>query len=140
MIMSLDGGGGRVQFYWNPQTIETNKDTKWNHLAAAGREQDILQYSCGAPIYYQFEVDLTRAGGESYVKDTTEKLLEMCKPSVKGAGVDRPPRVKLILGQAINATCIIASVSSKYGPLYDPGSLNPYFGKLTLKLVEIKND
>lgn len=136
MIIGLEGGG-RVRFHYNPHKVVTNKDTSWTQLKSAGREQPILQYGCGNPIYYELEIDLTRAGGDNYVKQATETLLNMCRPLVRGAGVDRPPKVQLVLGSAITATCIVDSVTSQYGPLFSM-SLNPYMGKLTIRLLEIK--
>lgn len=129
-------GGGTITFYYNPQTIETTKSTKWNHLPAAGREQALIQYGCGGPTSYHFDVDLSRTGGEQYVKDTIEKLVKLCYPTKKGAGVDRPPKVQLILGDALSQTCVMDEVRGKYGPIYDPQSLNPLTGKVTLKLTK----
>lgn len=137
MLIGIEGGG-RVRFHYNPSSIKTNKTPAWNKLKAAGREQSILQYGCGEPIYYSFEVDLTRAGGDGYPRQAVETLLEMCRPTVKGAGVDRPPKVQLILGNAVNATCVVDSVEGDYGPLFSPQSLDPYLGKLSIKLVEIQ--
>lgn len=129
--------GTNVQFYFNPQIIKITKQVRWNTLEAAGREQGIIQYGCADPRSFEFDVDLTRAGGDNYVKDTTEKLFKMTKPSIRGSGVDRPPKVRLIMGDAVKANCVLDSVSSSYGPLYNPMSLGPYSGKLTLKLSEI---
>ena len=138
-VIGLEGGGS-VTFFYNPQMIKLGKKARWNHIKAAGRTNPVMQYGCGDAETIGFNVDLTRAGGDDYVKSSINKLKGMCKAIVKGAGVDRPPRVKFILGSAIDFEAILEDVKGTYGPLYNPDGLNPYFGKVTLLLTEIKDE
>lgn len=134
---SIFGGGGVVEFFYNPLEVKITKQTKWNHLAAAGREQPILQYGCGEARHFDIELTLARSAGDTYAKNTVEKLIDMCRPKSQGAGVDSPYKVRLMLGDALKVDCIIDSVDAVYGPMFDPNSLNPYTGKVSVKLTEI---
>jgi len=135
---SMIGEDGTViTFFFNPSTIKISKNTKWNELKAAGREQGVLQYGCGDPRSFEFELKLTRTPGDNYPKSVVEKLFKMTKPTIRGAGVDRPPKVRLNLGNAVKTECIIDSIQATYGPLFNPRDLTPWLGGVSVKLTEI---
>lgn len=127
-----------VRFYFNPATISIGKSPAWGRMEAAGREQPIIQYGCGEARTFNFELKLTRAAGAGYVRGTVESLLELSKPLVRGIGVDRPPSVRLILGVALKAVCVIDHVDGEYGPLFNPVTLEPYQGSISIALTEYK--
>jgi len=137
---SISGGGASIRFYYNPETIRIIKSTDWAQLRAAGREQPILQYGCGSPIIVKFDILIRRKPGDDYGKNLVQSLLRLTKPTVRGAGVDRPPIVTLDLGEAIRLqSCIIARVEPELGPLFSPDDLTPYLGKVHVEIWEAKD-
>jgi hypothetical protein len=138
MLIDMEGGGGIVVFEWNPKSINITKKTKWLQLKAAGREQAILEYGCGDPRELTFDLELSRSDmGIGYVQAVAEAVFQMSRPTVMGQGVDRPPKVHFILGLAVDFIGVIESVKSQYGPLFDPYTLLPYEGHLTIHVLEV---
>ena len=138
MLIPLEGGGGPIEFQWNPHKIHRSKKIKWNKLSVAGREQPILQYGCGEAQVWKIEFDVSRYNrGDSNVKSTVDKIFQLTKPTV-GSFVKRPTKVNFIMGSAFNVTCFVESIDVEYGPMYNPQSLLPYMSKVIMVLEEAK--
>lgn len=127
---------GTIEFQWNPHKLTREKSTKYNHLQIAGREAPIQQYGCGGPEIYSIEFTLSRMNrGDEWVRNAVEALYRLKKPSV-GQFVKRPTKVRLILGEAVKATCFITKILVEYGPLFNPRTLLPYKAKVSMTLEE----
>jgi hypothetical protein len=127
-----------VQFQWNPQKMTRTKDVQWAQLKPAGREAPIYHYGCGSAQIYTFEAEFSRSdNGSGYVASMIDALMSLTKPLVKGAGVNRPPLVQLILGSFISVQGVINNVSAVYGPLFHPSSLSPHDAKYNVTIHEI---
>lgn len=138
MLIDLEGGGGSYGFQWNPDKIDRKVHVPWNQLRVAGREQPIQQFGCGEAETYHIEFDISRMDrGDSFVKQTVDKLFELKKPTV-GGFVKRPPRCQFIVGAAIKVVVIVIEIDAKYGPLYHPTSLLPYGARVKMTLREVK--
>lgn len=138
MIIPTEGGGSPILFQWNPSTVNENKGVRWAKLSPIGREQPILQYSIGQARVISFQIDVSESGGLGMdAKAYIEQFLELTKPSV-GGNVKRPPKLQLILGQALKMTCVLTGVSNSYGPLFHPLTLGPQQSKVQLTFTEFK--
>ncbi len=138
MIIPIENAkAGAITFQWNPHRLVREKSTKFNQLRLAGREAPILQYGCGGLPVYSIEFTLSRMNrGDSWVRDAVETLFSLKKPTV-GQFVKRPTKVRLVLGDAIKATCLISKIHVEYGPLCNPITLLPYQAKVNLTLEEV---
>lgn len=137
--MLIPEDGSPVSFQWNPNTVKESKHTKYAQLHVAGRDTPIFQFGCGEAKRYDFLLELIAGQwGEEAVAQACNALLKMMEPSIKGAGVHRPPRVTFRLGNLFNIKCVIEDISPIYEPPFYPDSLNPKFGKAHVKLAEFK--
>ena len=127
-------GGASIRFLWNPYQIEgPTADANWVPVHAAGRELPYLHYTHGRISVIRFEIDLSRADrGVSFVKQMIDSLRSLTAPTVIGSGVNHPPPLKLILGDAIREICVLKRVRPKtFGPAH-PTQLLPYHGRVGL--------
>jgi hypothetical protein len=149
MIIPIDGGGGPVVFEFNPYEVHINKIVKWHPQYAAGREMPYWHHGCGESRVVSFSMELSRDNNSnSFVKSFIDSVLALTKPTVKGAGLDRPPKCQAILGASLTLTCIVHDVKVRFGShhgqrmhysyLADPGSLLPSEGHLITHLLEYK--
>jgi hypothetical protein len=116
MIVPIDSVGQIVVFEWNPYELHNKKTVKWKGIHTAGREQPLYQYGCGEAQVISVSIEVSRwNNSDFFVQGFFDSLLELTKPLVQGAGVNRPPRVQLILGASINMTCFIDDVHVRYG-------------------------
>lgn len=138
MIAPIEASAsGTIVFQWNPHKLVREQLTKFNHLRIAGRQAPVLQFGCGGPQVYSLEFNLSRMNrGDTWVRDTVEALFNLKKPTV-GQFVKRPPKVRLILGDAVKATCFITRINVEYGPLFNPLTLLPYQAKVNITLEEV---
>lgn len=138
LIIPLENSiSGAIEFQWNPHKLHREKSIPFNHLRLAGREAPIQQYGCGDPQVYSLEFTLSRMNrGDHWVTNAVEALFRLTKPVV-GQFVRRTTKVRLILGDAIRATCFITKINVEYGPLYNPKTLLPYQAKVRITLEEI---
>lgn len=138
MVIPVEGGGQPISFQWNPRTVNHDKGVTWAQLKPIAREQPILQYSIGLAQVISFEMDVSESGGTGMAaKDYIDQFFELTKPTV-GGNVKRPPKLQLILGAAIQMTCVLTAVGSKYGPLFHPTTLGPQQSIIRLTFMEFK--
>jgi len=136
MVIPTEGGGGPILFQWNPRTVKEDKGARWAKLQPIGREQPILQFSIGQARVISFNIDVSEPGGTGMsAKSYIDQFIELTKPSV-GGNVKRPPKLQLILGQAIKMTCVLTAVSNAYGPLFHPMTLGPQQSTVRLTFTE----
>ena len=141
MIIDDEGGGGAISFEWNPATVQIDKKIKWNQMHAAGCDIPYIQFGCGEARRLTFELDLSRSSmGDGYVKDQIQKLLKLSKPSVKGSGVDHPPKVTVKMGSALTFKGYVEHVIGHHGLLANPSSLEPYEGRCKIVLIEAESN
>jgi hypothetical protein len=145
MIVPIDGAGLPVVFQWNPHELQINKDVKWKGVHTAGREQPVYQYGCGEARSVGLSIEVSRMNNSDFfVKGFYEQLQDLARPRVRGMGVNRPPRVQLILGASVNMTCTIDNINFKFGSRSQKGQaylatadwLLPKEGYVIMKFVE----
>ena len=149
MIVPIDNVAQIVTFQWNPYELHLKKDIKWKGIHTAGREQPVFQYGCGEAQVLGLSIEVSRYNNSDFfVKGFFDSLLELSKPLVRGMGVNRPPRVQVILGASINMRCFIDDIHIRYGDhrgqqhhytyLATPDLLLPKDGHVIVKFVEYK--
>jgi hypothetical protein len=137
--MLIPEQGDSVSFEWNPNIVNEHAHIKWNQMHVAGRDTPIFQFGCGEATRYDFILELSENGrGDDFVAKQCKALIAMKHPTIKGAGVDRPPSVTFRLGDLVNMKCVIEDIKAIYEPPFFPDSLNPKFGKAHVKLAEYK--
>ena len=139
-IIPLEGGGNQIMFQWNPAQISgPNVKPKYAEIEVAGREVPYLQYSNGSTITYTFDLDVSRGdNGPGYVKGVVEALSELTRPTIRGQGMNRAPRVLFIFGSLFSKVCVIAEVSPVYKGLFNPLTLDPYEAMVHIVLNEYR--
>ena len=116
MLLPLEGGGMPVIFQYNPFELNIGKGAHWAQLPTAGRDQPYLQFGCGTPRKVQMNMEVSRGNnGPEYVKVMCEAVEALTKPTVRGAGLDRPPIVQLILGAHLSLSCIVHNAQTRFG-------------------------
>ncbi|MEW6352509.1 MAG: hypothetical protein AB1646_25970 [Thermodesulfobacteriota bacterium] len=140
MILPLEGGGQAIIFEWNPKQIEgPGAKAEYAQIKTAGRETPFLQYSNGDVISIRFDLELSRSDfGDGYVKGVVDNLVRLTKPTVRGQGVNRPPRVKFLFGNLLRRTCIVAEVNPVFKGQFNPLTLEPYGASVSVLLWEYK--
>ena len=139
-VIPLEGGGSPVRFQFNPHRYDgPTAVAGWDQVKVAGRDQPWLQFSCGETTVLKVDIKLSSDGGAS-VKDQVDALTAFKRPTVRGAGVNHPPRLKLILGSFVRLNCVLKEVSPSFGHPADPATLMPYHGDLTLTFWEYTNE
>jgi hypothetical protein len=149
MIIPIDDAGMPVIFQWNPYEVHIQKDIKWKGIHTAGREQPMFQYGCGEARQIGLSIEVSRMNNSDFfVQGFYEQLQDLARPRVRGMGVNRPPRVQLILGASLNVTCMIDNIHFRFGShrgqqhhftyLATPDMLLPKEGHVILKLIEYK--
>lgn len=147
MIVPIDPVANIVVFQYNPYEVHFKKDIKWRGIHSTGREQPVFQYGCGEGKVLGFSIEVSRYNNSDFfVKGFFDSLLMFSKPLVKGMGIDRPPKLQIILGQDINMTGFIDDIHIRYGShrgqtghfAYPatPDTLLPKEGHVIVKFVE----
>lgn len=139
MIIPIDGGGSPVRFQWNPNRIDgPTAGAEWDQVKTAGRAQPWLQFSCGTQPEIAFIIQLSsdQGGRDGSVEQAAEALRKLSRPQKRGQGVPHPPRVELIVGTFLRKTCVLIGVSPVFHKQFDPQTLQPVFGEVSLKLWE----
>ena len=147
MIIPLEGGSGPIIFQWNPYELHINKDIKWKPLHVAGAEAAYLEYGCGEPRHISIGIEVSQDNNSDFfVKGQLDALLDLSKCTVKGQGVDRPPRLLLQLGASLSVTCIVDDIRVRYGShvgqrhhftyLAHPDTLLPREGNVVARFLE----
>jgi len=118
-IIPLDGGGGSIQFQWNPKTVEgPGGRAEYAQLKCAGGEQPFLQFACGDVPEIRLDLDISgQDKSPGFVKSQVDALVKLTKPVARGQGVNRPPRVQLIFGP-IREKCVVVEVRPIVGPRF----------------------
>lgn len=138
LIVPIEGTASPVVFQWNPEEIDgPGGDANWVPIDVAGREQPYLQYTHGNLSVIEFELQFSRHDNpDGYVQNQIDNLVNLTKPTVKMAGLSRPPLVMLILGNRPRTTCVVKSAEpSTFGTAH-PISLDPYQAAVRVKLWE----
>jgi len=132
MVIPLEGSGQTVAFQWNPEQID-GPDAKadWEAIPTAGAKIPGVEYSAGGVPHIQFDIALSRDNSDQDVDSMVKSLQRLTDPTVKGRGKDRPPRLKLILGDR-RWTCVLLEANPHYHKFFHPITLQPYFAKIGL--------
>lgn len=128
--------GEVIVFQWNPNQIQgPTSQSEYARIATAGRKLPFYQYSNGSASSISFEIEWSRYDNTgSWVKDQVDKLNNLTRPTIRGAGISRPPRIQLILGNFLYETCVLISVEPQYSEPFEPTSLNPHNARVGLTL------
>lgn len=126
--------GEIIVFQWNPNQIQgPTRQSEYARIATAGRKLPFYQYTHGGASRISFEIEWSRYNNaESYVKQQVAQLRNLTRPTVRGAGISRPPRIQLMLGTFLYETCVLVSVDPLYTEPFEPLSLNPQNAKVAL--------
>jgi hypothetical protein len=147
MIVPIDNAGGIVTFQYNPYELHLKKEVKWKGIHTAGRQQPVFQYGCGEARVLGLSIEVSQANNaDFFVCGFFDSLQLLAEPIVFGMGVNRPPRVQVILGDSLSMTCFIDDLHIRYGShrgqqhhytyLAHPDTLYPREGHVIIKFVE----
>ena len=146
LIIPVEINLAPVVFQYNPYEFHIDKDIKWKGVHTAGRDQPYLEFGCGEPRRVTFGIEVSKYNNSDFfVMGFIQTLLELSRPSVRGRGVNRPPRVQVILGASYNETCVIDDIKIRMGShranqhiayLADPVFLLPKEGNILIRLLE----
>jgi len=146
MIIPLEGGGVPIIFQWNPYELHIDKDIKWKPLHVAGAEAPYFEYGCGEARKISLGIEVSQDNNSDFfVKGYLDAIVQLGYPTVRGQGVNRPPRLLLNLGASLNVICLVDDVKVKYGShrgqshytyLAHPDTLLPKEGNVLVRLVE----
>jgi hypothetical protein len=137
-IIPIDGPGPSIRFQWNPAKIEGPVvNAEYVMIPVAGRDAPYIQYSHGKEKRIRFTIEVSRYNNDDgYVNSVYNSLRALTQPSMKLAGVSRPPRVMLIIGSFLRAVCVLIEVTPSFEGIFSPNSLLPHNAKYTLTFLE----
>ncbi len=147
LIIPLEGLAAPVVFQFNPYEVSIDKAANWHPIPVAGRDQPYLHFGCGNPHKVSFGLEVSRQDNPaSFIPAFIELMELLTKPVVMAAGLRRPPVCQLVLGGAMNMTCVVQDVKTKYGAhvgsdkhftyLGDPYTLSPKHANFMITFLE----
>lgn len=135
-LIPLEGGLDSVDFEWNPRQIQgPTARAVWAQINCAGGMAPFLQFSHREQSSIQFELKFSRNVYDwSFVNQQWRKLEAMTMPVVPLSSVNRPPRVKFVLGGFLWETVVVSEVRPTFDKVFEPLTLLPKFSTISITL------
>src|SRR6266536_6216479 len=117
-------GGNRIDFQFNPETLEITKTAKWKRQPVAGSDDvTIAEYKGPEPMKLSLKMllDDSYAKSPGTVVDRVEMLFQCCTPTSdsKVKKLPSPPFVRFGWGSKLSLLGVITTVKASY-TLFDP--------------------
>lgn len=135
-LIPVEGGLDPVQFEWNPQQVQgPTARTVWAQINCAGGFAPFLQFSHKEQSNIQFELKFSRNIHDwNFVNQQWRKLEAMTEPVVPLSSVNRPPRVRFVLGDFLWETVVVTEVRPMFDKVFEPLTLLPKFSSISITL------
>lgn len=135
-------GGGRIDFWLNPTTLQTVHRADYNSSKAIGQPAPTLEYLGSASEALSVSVLLHAQDGATgnQVRAAIDALEELVKPTVKVPDTDqqRPRTVRLVWGAFVTPDSVCESVSTTI-ELFEPDG-TPLRAVVVIRLAQAKPD
>lgn len=107
----------RIDFVLEPDNISDNTSANFDTQDVRGRSTPYLGYDYSGPHDISFSITLQDDYCKEGILNTANHLKALCYPSYEG-GILTPPRANIHIGDMINGTYIIKSVSVNWQKPY----------------------
>lgn len=135
-LIPVEGGLEPVQFEWNPTQIQgPTARSVWAQINTAGSMAPFLQFSHREQSSIQFDLKFSRNIHDwNFVNQQWRNLEAMTMPVVPLSSINRPPRVRFVLGSFLWETVIVSEVRPTFDKVFEPITLLPKFSTISITL------